>query len=445
MYKDKKNKIKWTTNLFSIVNLKKKKKINLLNKKKIKWTKFNFFKIVKNKLSLCNITLLKKKVKWLNFDLLNIKKKKYWTKSHFFKIFRIRGEHNWSNVMSLNKKLRKFLKHKTIYYINTTKIKKINQSISPYQYCYNEYLLDKELNKKYKNFKDFKNDLIMPNIIVDNNPLIPFHYHIEYDKDDLLEYYYKTNVINFNKFSNIIIKNYNTYHKNEVNVFKEIYNNYDENNKNINKIKHNFFNNKKYNFKKKKKNYFKYLNKNNNKKINFNDQLYTSEYLESIIKKPIIIPENNLNFLNWFFKFNFNSFIDGFCFYLYLYYHKIQIIFFNFLKMFIIPNKIYSYFIFKIKKLYNYIIKTINETKSFYVYLNQYFKNLEIKYLNTIINSLNYFIKIYYFIILKYILTPFFLLINVFEKLQFIYQDFLIKNFNFYYIDLIIIYLKTFL
>ena len=113
--------------------------------------------------------------------------------------------------------------------------------------------------------------------------------------------------------------------------------------------------------------------------------------------------------------------------------------------MFIIPNKIYSYFIFKIKKLYNYIIKTINETKSFYVYLNQYFKNLEIKYLNTIINSLNYFIKIYYFIILKYILTPFFLLINVFEKLQFIYQDFLIKNFNFYYIDLIIIYLKTFL
>ena len=42
-------------------------------------------------------------------------------------------------------------------------------------------------------------------------------------------------------------------------------------------------------------------------------------------------------------------------------------------------------------------------------------------------------------------MTPFFLLINFFEKLQFIYQDFLIKNLDFYYIDLIIIYLKTFL
>jgi hypothetical protein len=58
--------------------------------------------------------------------------------------------------------------------------------------------------------------------------------------------------------------------------------------------------------------------------------LYTSEYLESIIKKPIIIPENNLNFLNWFFKFNFNSFIDGFFFFLHSYYYKIQIIFFSF-------------------------------------------------------------------------------------------------------------------
>ena len=346
--------------------------------------------------------------------------------------------------MSLNIKLKKFLKHRRIYYINTTRIKKINQSILPYQYCYNEYFLDKKLNKKYENFKDFKNDLSIPNKVVDNNPLISFHSNIEYDKTDLLEYYHKTNSLNFNKFSNIIIKNYN-YNKNKVNVFNEINYNYDENFKNIKKIKYNSFNNKKYNLKKKKKNYFKYLNKNNNKKINFNDQLYTSEYLESIIKKPIIIPENNLNFLNWFFKFNFNSFIDGFSFYLYLYYYKIQIIFFNFLKIFIIPNKIYSYFIYKIKKLYNYIIKNINETKSFYIYLNQYFTNLEIKYLNTIINFLNYFIKIYYFIILKYIMTPFFLLINFFEKLQFIYQDFLIKNLDFYYIDLIIIYLKTFL
>ena len=129
--------------------------------------------------------------------------------------------------------------------------------------------------------------------------------------------------------------------------------------------------------------------------------------------------------------------IDGFFFYLSLYYYKIQIIFFNFLKMLIIPNKIYDYFIYKIKKIYKYIVDNMDEKKSFYIYKNQFFKKLEIKYLN-------YFIKIYYFIILKYILTPLYLLINIFEKLQFIYEDFLIKNFDFYYIDLIFIYFKTF-
>ena len=154
--------------------------------------------------------------------------------------------------MSLNIKLKKFLKHRRIYYINTTRIKKINQSILPYQYCYNEYFLDKKLNKKYENFKDFKNDLSIPNKVVDNNPLISFHSNIEYDKTDLLEYYHKTNSLNFNKFSNIIIKNYN-YNKNKVNVFNEINYNYDENFKNIKKIKYNSFNNKKYNLKKKKK------------------------------------------------------------------------------------------------------------------------------------------------------------------------------------------------
>jgi len=115
-------KFRWTTNLFNTLND---------NKKKIKWTKFNFLKIAKNKFIFSNIISKKKKFRWITNLFNTVKngnKKIKWTKFNFINITKMKKKKvNWTtNLVNIvkSKSKKKKVRWTKFNFINITKIKK---------------------------------------------------------------------------------------------------------------------------------------------------------------------------------------------------------------------------------------------------------------------------------------------------------------------------------
>ena len=136
------------------------------------------------------------------------------------------------------------------------------------------------------------------------------------------------------------------------------------------------------------------------------------------------------------FNFNLSNFYDK-------NYFELRSLFIKTINFFLIPHYYYDLFFLKITTIYDFI-STIDideqlNGKNFFFFdiKNKLLKNIKNKFFNYIINIINYFIKLYYIIIIKYILTPIFIFIKFYENFETIYQNFIINNSDFYIFDLI--------
>jgi len=124
-------------------------------------------------------------------------------------------------------------------------------------------------------------------------------------------------------------------------------------------------------------------------------------------------------------------------------YFEIRSLFIKIINFFLIPHYYYDLFFFKITTMYDFISnididKELNEKNFFFFDIEKKnLKNVKNNFFNYIINIINYFIKLYYIIIIKYIFTPILIFIKFYENFEIIYQNFLINNSDFYIFDLI--------